>query len=456
VGFQNYNQRNQRAPGQPIEVILPTLHSDQVRAFEVVRRNKLTALRCGRRWGKTEFFVTLGGDAAAKGEPVGYFAPDYKIQAEAFSAFSSTLDPIKRSSSRIEGVIRTITGGRLDFWTLENERAGRSRMYKLVLIDEAAFTKPNMKAIWEQSIAPTLLDLNGRAVVASNTNGIAEDNFFWQICNKPEMRFAEFHAPTINNPLIPKRDRRESDAAYAVRRAETFEALKRDYPPLVYQQEYLADFVDWSGAAFFSLESMLVGGAAPELPTNCDAVFAVVDTATKTGKEHDGTGVVYFALTRHAVAPLIVADWEIQQIEGALLDSWLPNVFARLEELAAATGARAGSLGAWIEDKASGMVLLQQSSRRGLPAHEIDPRLTALGKDERAISVSGYVYRGQVKIARQAHDKVTNYKGATRNHFEAQVTGYRIGDKDAAKRADDLADCFTYGVALSLGDSRGL
>jgi hypothetical protein len=77
------------------------------------------------------------------------------------------------------------------------------------------------------------------------------------------------------------------------------------------------------------------------------------------------------------------------------------------------------------------------------------------GKDERAISVSGYVYREMVKLARPAYDKVTMYKGVSKNHLVSQVVGFRIGDKEAAKRADDLLDCFVYGVALSLGNAEG-
>jgi hypothetical protein len=62
-----------------------------------------------------------------------------------------------------------------------------------------------------------------------------------------------------------------------------------------------------------------------------------------------------------------------------------------------------------------------------------------MGKDERALSVSGYVYRGMVKISRFAFDKITMYKETSRNHFLGQVTNFRIGDKEAYRRADDLA-----------------
>jgi hypothetical protein len=86
----------------------------------------------------------------------------------------------------------------------------------------------------------------------------------------------------------------------------------------------LVEFVDWSGVAFFALGKLLVNAKPVEVPAICDGVFAIVDSATKTGSENDGTGV-----------------------------------------------------------------------------------------------------------------------------------GFRIGDKEAAKRADDLLDCFVYGVALSLGNAEG-
>lgn len=418
-----------------IEVTLPTLHPAQVAAYRLPGRFK--AVRCGRRWGKTDLGKTIACNDVIKKRSVGWFAPDYKIMNEVYNEISDLLEPVKRSSSKIEGVIRTTTGGRLDFWTLENERAGRSRKYHRVIIDEGAFTKPNMMDIWQKSIMPTLLDYRGSAIVMSNTNGIDQENFFWRICNQPEHGFVDYHAPSATNPYLP---------------ADELERLERDTPPLVFQQEYKAEFVDWSGVQFFSQANLLQDGHPVEYPTHCDGVFAVIDSATKTGQEHDGTAVTYYAVTRHAKAPLMVLDWDLVQIEGALLETWLPTIFQQLQHLAKLCGARRGSLGTFIEDKSSGMVLIQQAKRRGWPATAIDSKLTSVGKDERAISVSGYVYRNLVRISRPAYDKVTTYHGATRNHWLSQVLGFRIGTKN---QEDDLLDTFTYGVALALGDAGG-
>ena len=183
-------------------------------------------------------------------------------------------------------------------------------------------------------------------------------------------------------------------------------------------------------------------------------MFAVIDTASKTGTDNDATAVTFFAYDTLGKISLFILDWDIVQIEGAMLETWLPQVFARLEELARLCRARRGSIGAFIEDKNSGTILLQQAWRRQMPAHPIDSKLTAMGKDERAISVSGYVHRELVKYTDRAFEKTVIYKRHSRNHLLDQVESFRVGDRDS-DREDDLLDTFCYGIALALGNSEG-
>jgi hypothetical protein len=44
---------------------------------------------------------------------------------------------------------------------------------------------------------------------------------------------------------------------------------------------------------------------------------------------------------------------------------------------------------------------------------------------------------------------MSRLKGISRNHLLAQIAGFRVGDRDAWKRSDDLADAFTYGVLVA-------
>ena len=417
---------------------LPKFHHGQQEAFDA--HTRFFALRCGRRYGKTAMMEIMACSDVALGKTVGWFAPDYKIQSEAFREITDYLAPMITQSSKIDGIIQTATGGRIDFWTLENERAGRSRKYHSVFIDEAAFTKPNMLKVWQTAIKPALLDYQGSCMVASTPNGVEPDNFFWQVCNDPEHGFTTYHAPTHTNPYLP---------------AEELAKLEKENHPLVFRQEYLAEFVDWSGEAFFSLNKLLVDGSPVNYPDKCDGIFAVIDTAVKGGKDNDGTAVIYCAINKFHGHPLIVLDWDIIQVDGALLESWMPSVFERCEELAVMTKARHGVIGTFIEDAAAGAILLQQGRSRGWKTHPIDSKLTMAGKDERAISVSGHYHQEKMKISQYAFDKVVNFKNASRNHLITQITSFRIGDKDAYKRADDLLDTFVYSLAIGVGNKYG-
>jgi hypothetical protein len=437
------------------------LHDGQIAALRVLQPHRFKALRCGRRFGKTDFAKAWIADGLVRGWECAWLAPQHRTWAEVYSELITDLRPIVEKSSKQAGVMRVRTGGRLDFWTLENPIAGRGRRYRRIVIDEAAFAKDgdnkvegSMMSIFEKSIKPTLYDYGGEVLVCSNSAGKNPDNFFYNICTDPQYGFHEYHATTLDNPLLPKRQANENFEAWLERRNRLLADLTKDNDPLVYAQEYLAEFVDWSGVAFFSREKLLVNNQPVPYPKFCDGVYAVIDTASKTGTDNDATAVTYFAISRYSSIPLLILDWEIVQIEGATLETWLPSVFARLEELSRLCCARGGSLGAWIEDKDSGTILLQQSRRRGMMANPIESKLTSMGKDERAFSVSGYVHRGNVKYTDHAFNKTSVYKRKSRNHLVEQVESFRIGDKDG-DREDDLLDTFCYGIAVSLGNSDG-
>ena len=106
-----------------------------------------------------------------------------------------------------------------------------------------------MMEIWEKAIKPTLFDYGGEVLICSNSAGKNPDNFFYNICTDPSYGFREFHATTMDNPTLPKPDADESKAIWWQRREQFIAELIRDNDPLVYQQEYLAEFVDWAGVA---------------------------------------------------------------------------------------------------------------------------------------------------------------------------------------------------------------
>ena len=202
----------------------------------------------------------------------------------------------------------------------------------------------------------------------------------------------------------------------------------------------------------FDLDNLLQDGEPVKYPEFCDSVYAVIDTASKDGAKHDSTSVTFFAYSKHVGVPLTILDYDMVQIEGALLVEWLPGVIEKCEQYAKQCGARMGSLGAFIEERASGTIVIQQGRRNNLPVRPIESPLTMIGKSERAISVSPYVARGMVKFSEYAYNKRIVYKGREKNQLLFQIMNFRVGYEN---KSDDLLDTFTYGISLALGDEQG-
>lgn len=188
-------------------------------------------------------------------------------------------------------------------------------------------------------------------------------------------------------------------------------------------------------------------------PTTCDCVYASIYSAAKTGKAANATAVIYWSRSRYVPPPLMVLDWDLVRIQGQFIEVWLPQVFARLEALTVEVGAQLGGLGAYIENKGAGSVLLRIAEKNELPLMEINEKLAGVDKDERVLSASSYIQRDMVKFSNEAAEKTVDYNGVNVNHLMNQITGFAPGAKDID---DELLNAFTYGVALGLGAEEGL
>lgn len=417
------------------DITLLPYHDGQKRIYKHPAKRKV--VRAGRRFGKTTMLEQAAGNWGVQRQRVGWFAPSYKILLPTYKAIRDMLKPVTLASSKTDMIIELIGGGQVEFWSLDNPDAGRSRKYHKVIIDEGSLVKKGLRDIWEQAIEPTLLDYDGDAIMAGTPKGSDDENFFYEACHDKSLGWEEFHAPTSANPTI---------------NPDALERIIKGKPPMVVQQEYNAEFVDWRGQNFFKLAWLLQDNLPVPFPASCSTVFATMDCAAKGGIANDGTGIVWWALEQYPEPRLVLLDWDIIQIDGHFLTAMMPQFIKRVNDLGVACGARQGTTGIYIEDKSTGITLLQQGLNQGWPVAPIDSRLTSLGKEERAINISGHVSSGLVKITDHAFNKLVDFKNSTKNHLITQVCQFVIGDKD---QADDLFDCFNYGVALALGNSEG-
>ena len=136
-------------------ITLPKPHTAQQRIIDEAGR--FNVVNCGRRFGKT----TLGIDRIVTPDtlsfPVGWFSPTYKMLLEVWREAVLSLAPITSRKNVQERRIETITGGVIEFWSLENPDAARGRKYRRVIIDEAAMISALMDA-WQHVIRPALAD----------------------------------------------------------------------------------------------------------------------------------------------------------------------------------------------------------------------------------------------------------------------------------------------------------
>jgi hypothetical protein len=205
-----------------VQIQLNELHSGQVYVLE--NKQRFNVVNCGRRWGKTILATDIIINDVLDGKKVGYFTPTYKLLEEVYSSCLLALNQITTVKHQNQ-FIETMTGGKIEFWSLDNPLAGRSRKYHTAIMDEAAFVK-NLIQVWNEAIRPTLTDYKGDAWFFSTPKG---RNDFHKLHTKGGNvnGWASFTMPTETNPYIDP---------------EEIESAKNDLPADAFAQEYLAVF----------------------------------------------------------------------------------------------------------------------------------------------------------------------------------------------------------------------
>jgi len=214
-----------------IDFYLQTLHPAQEVILNTAKR--FNHLRCGRRFGKTTLIEELSS-VALDGHYVGVWFPTYKDLSEVWKDLKKTYKPVISRTNEQLKQIQLITGGLIDFWSMEDPDSGQGRKYHRAIIDEAAKASKLYQA-WENTIRPTLTDFKGDAFILSRPKG--KNNGFYLLEEKHRQfdNWAFFHYDTYANPHI---DPKEVDEA------------KAQLDDVTFRQEYLAEYVDANDRPF--------------------------------------------------------------------------------------------------------------------------------------------------------------------------------------------------------------
>lgn len=216
-----------------IRLQLPAYHPEQARINASLAR--FNVLACGRRFGKDVYCMNKVLEPALAGYPVAWSAPTYKMLTENWRTMNLLAGPVISRRDQQEKRLEFITGGVMDFWSLDNPDVIRGRRYRRIVINEAGFV-PNLLDAWNYIIRPTLIDYQGDAFIPGTPKGM---NGFWQMYQwglDPAMPdWKAFQKTSYDNPHIPRSEIAE---------------MEKTLPEMVVQQEIYAAFLDDAGGVF--------------------------------------------------------------------------------------------------------------------------------------------------------------------------------------------------------------
>ena len=226
----------------------------------------------GRRWGKslTGLNWLLQGSCERVGESW-WLAPIYSQSKMVFRKLISAAQKGKaesafKSISHSELRVELINGSAITFKSADNPDTLRGEGLARVVVDEAARVS---RDVWEEVLRPAVSDTGGKVLFISTPKG---KNWFYELWTRgydpQHPNYKSWKFPTSDNPLVP---------------AEDIEQARQSLPVDVFQQEYLAEFLDNNAGVFRNVKACtLIGQTANTEPVSSMSYVAGLDLARLT------------------------------------------------------------------------------------------------------------------------------------------------------------------------------
>lgn len=219
-------------------------HLKQQHILATMKRYNI--LDAGRRFGKTILTSYIAIKNLLKHEQqIWVVAPTYGLTEKVWNYLMKYIAKFPAGSFKIERskmkVTCVATGSWLECKSADNPESLLGEGLNLIIFDEAS--KVNDDSIWEQYLKPTLLDRKGSAIFISTPSG---KNWFYRlwINAKTNPQWARWKYPSRCNPYLDP---------------EELEEIKRNTPQMVWQQEWMGDFIEGAGQVFREVRSCIFG-----------------------------------------------------------------------------------------------------------------------------------------------------------------------------------------------------
>ena len=267
-----------------LTLTLPNLHAAQQKIVAEARR--FNVLACGRRFGKDVLGQDVLMDKAIDGQPVAWFAPTYRMMLDNFRDISRTCRDIATKINSSEHRIELITGGVIDFWSLDVPDVARGRHYARVIVNEAAMVR-GLVDVWTRVIRPTLADLGGDAWFLSTPRGYNDFHALYSMAAEHPDEWRSWRFPTSDNPHIP---------------AKEIDAMRAEMDAVSYAQEILAEFRSITGLVYQDFNEANVTDAEPDLAQPFEVGFddGYIDPRVFLLIQRTPTGVLVFDEIAHS------------------------------------------------------------------------------------------------------------------------------------------------------------
>jgi phage FluMu gp28-like protein len=202
--------------------------------------HKYYVLNIGRQFGKTMLGINqmLYWAINDKGCNIAWVTPIYKQGKKVFDEMEkvtakSGIFEYNRSDLTITGI-----GSKIMFFSGERPDNIRGNTFDYLIIDEYAFTRPEL---WSEVLSATVLVKGKKVIFISTPKG---KNHFYKLSLQPnyDERYKYFHYTSYDNPMIDKED---------------LEERRRNLPLHIFEQEYLAKFIDDATGLFKNVDKCI-------------------------------------------------------------------------------------------------------------------------------------------------------------------------------------------------------